>query len=528
MKKGLLILFLNVLGLYQAMAQENEYIPFVREGVKWVCFERTFDGFPYRLRYFTLEFKGEKEIGGKIYKAMHKYSGNDIDWQNDTIPVYMREEGRVVYGIVPDGKTYSDCPVGNKRNTSMMEKIAAGEEFVWLDFDDPVAFIEGFANFPTYKLCNIIPDEVMISGKKAKRYIFYYSPYDMSIVEGIGFDGMCNPICIEDQYRHLRLSQVIENGNVIYNGRFYIPEDYYAEICDMTPKEWMDRYDKEQESIPYLVREGVRWVNEHVIVDHGDTTRNYYSYEFRGKNSRNWAPLYCYTGDSLDIANATIVAKAQDCGDYDRRGSSIPIWGNLPMQKTMEEGRSMFAQDGHLWLYSFSPTDISYFYTPNFYMYNQVGELSMSRQNFVEMEPLEIDGYTCVRFAYIDEQGEPLAYIVDGIGFDSRDMGDLLTPFTRKPDPDAEHQELWGLSHVVKDGKIIYKGMCFDPKKFGDLKGDINADGLVNITDVTLLINMLINGNSLFLNTSDATDVNSDGRTNITDVTTLINYLLNH
>jgi len=39
---------------------------------------------------------------------------------------------------------------------------------------------------------------------------------------------------------------------------------------------------------------------------------------------------------------------------------------------------------------------------------------------------------------------------------------------------------------------------------------------------------MLMNGNSLFLNTSDATDVNSDGRTNITDVTTLINYLLNH
>jgi hypothetical protein len=58
------------------------------------------------------------------------------------------------------------------------------------------------------------------------------------------------------------------------------------------------------------------------------------------------------------------------------------------------------------------------------------------------------------------------------------------------------------------------------------LKGDVNADGQVNITDVTLLINMLINGNSP--SASDATDVNSDGRTNITDVTTLINYLLNH
>jgi len=40
-------------------------------------------------------------------------------------------------------------------------------------------------------------------------------------------------------------------------------------------------------------------------------------------------------------------------------------------------------------------------------------------------------------------------------------MGDLLTPFTRKPDPDADHQEWCGLSHVVKDGKIIYKGMRY-------------------------------------------------------------------
>jgi hypothetical protein len=67
----------------------------------------------------------------------------------------------------------------------------------------------------------------------------------------------------------------------------------------------------------------------------------------------------------------------------------------------------------------------------------------------------------CHRWAYVDEQGEPLAYVVEGIGFDSRDMGDLLTPFTRRPDPDADYQEWCGLSHVVKDGQIIYKGMRY-------------------------------------------------------------------
>ena len=72
-----------------------------------------------------------------------------------------------------------------------------------------------------------------------------------------------------------------------------------------------------------------------------------------------------------------------------------------------------------------------------------------------------VEGVECFRIAYLDENGEPLAYIVEGIGFDSRDMGDLLTPFTRQPDHDADYQEWCGLSHVVKDGQIIYKGMRY-------------------------------------------------------------------
>ena len=65
------------------------------------------------------------------------------------------------------------------------------------------------------------------------------------------------------------------------------------------------------------------------------------------------------------------------------------------------------------------------------------------------------------RIAYIDDSGNIIAYIVQGIGFDSYDMGDLLTPFTRQPDHDADYQEWCGLSHVVKDGQIIYKGMRY-------------------------------------------------------------------
>ena len=72
-----------------------------------------------------------------------------------------------------------------------------------------------------------------------------------------------------------------------------------------------------------------------------------------------------------------------------------------------------------------------------------------------------IEGQECERYACLDDNGDTLCYVVEGIGFDSYDMGDLLTPFTRRPDRDADYQEYSGLSHVVKDGQIIYKGMRY-------------------------------------------------------------------
>ena len=55
--------------------------------------------------------------------------------------------------------------------------------------------------------------------------------------------------------------------------------------------------------------------------------------------------------------------------------------------------------------------------------------------------------------------------------------------------------------------------------------GDVNNDGLVNITDVTALINYLLSGDASVINLP-AADVNGDGPVNITDVTALINKLL--
>ena len=58
------------------------------------------------------------------------------------------------------------------------------------------------------------------------------------------------------------------------------------------------------------------------------------------------------------------------------------------------------------------------------------------------------------------------------------------------------------------------------------LRGDVNDDGAVNISDAIALINSLLNDNYSNINL-DAADVNEDGNINVSDAITLINYLLN-
>ena len=168
-----------------------------------------------------------------------------------------------------------------------------------------------------------------------------------------------------------------------------------------------------------IVREGVQWVNEKVIVNNGDTTRYYYKYEFSGNDS---------------------------------------IW----LTKNAWDGREMLRfiawhDGGTTLLYRLGNHSCDDYYL----LHSNGSKPFLTSDNFMEVEPIYIEGIECERYAYIGEQGDTLAYVVEGIGFDSRDMGDLLTPFTRKLDRTDEYQDWWGLSHVVKDGKIIYKGMRY-------------------------------------------------------------------
>ena len=94
--------------------------------------------------------------------------------------------------------------------------------------------------------------------------------------------------------------------------------------------------------------------------------------------------------------------------------------------------------------------------------------------------------------------------------------------------PAGIHMLEWS---YTKDGSVNPTGDYFairnvvlTPKQTA-LRGDVNGDSSVNISDVTTLIDYLLSGNANGVNLT-AADCNQDSSVNISDVTTLIDYLL--
>ncbi len=70
------------------------------------------------------------------------------------------------------------------------------------------------------------------------------------------------------------------------------------------------------------------------------------------------------------------------------------------------------------------------------------------------------------------------------------------------------------------DGELVADEVVLDN---GFIKGDVNVDNKVNVTDVTALVNMILG----VIPKNEATgDVNSDSKINVSDVTALINIIL--
>lgn len=58
-----------------------------------------------------------------------------------------------------------------------------------------------------------------------------------------------------------------------------------------------------------------------------------------------------------------------------------------------------------------------------------------------------------------------------------------------------------------------------------DMPGDVDGNGELTISDISMLINCLITENTDGINLSNA-DLNGDGELNVSDITILVNYVL--
>ena len=526
-------LFQNIIGSDDEPGDGYEYVPFVREGVKWTYsiqdyrYEKDYGTNPARgdnRVYRTLEFRGDTVINGKTYKAMHKCTDDVYSEPSDVIIVYLREEDKKVYGIVPDGIIYDDARICNTPFAIEDDAILAGEEFLLYDFQDPVTYWDNLFDDDSFNP-QLQLDTIEVGGHYAKR-LFYGGPEEVyfQVIEGIGATGMNSyplaffmPVSTGiHTSEYYSLEKVVENGEVIY------PQDYVE-----------DRY------LP-VIREGVKWVNKYVEINNeGDTTYHYYTYEFkdnypeRDSYNRVFKAVYTKNYDANGVAygDERLVAglREDEACILSFRNEPLSWMNNLINFYTYqgnEDVRLLYENLEGMW-------DIDYYINNQSYPHMNL----LNTDNFVEAEPIVIDGFRCSRIAYIGEQGDTLAYLVEGIGFDSRDLGDLLTPFTRYPDADCGecYQEYCGLSHVVKDGKIIYKGLLYqDGVTVGidDIDCDVNGDGSVNITDVDNVVVIIINGGNGHDRINEhgqiIGDVNHDGVVNISDLNLIINLIINN
>ena len=473
MKKTLLFTLLTLFGMTQLAAQEYEYVPFVREGVKWVYY---YDENPlvHNVQYYSFEMKGDTVFNGKHYKSVVLYlldgvGGTEI--AQDFTPVYLREENKVVYAIHPDGISYRQCPVGITGSVSAgFTGLVSNEEFVLYDFNDPNAFYsdllaapEGYRPYMTF--CK--EDSVAIDGKLSKRYLYngFFDTNDL-VIEGIGCDcyyGMplfYFPTFITGVQDVFGLSHVIKDGRIIYKGMYYQepepePSDY--------------------EYVPF-VREGVKWVYCYEnpfgrgVLDMPEGIQ-YYSFEMKGdvqigdklykpvilthyldengmeKEVEDFVPVYLREEDKV------VYAKHADGIQHPQCPVGIYQFISYPYQ-----GLPIYVCDEEFVLYDFN--DPKAFYDTIFAKQNMELE-DAGLGPFIDyvrtdMIPLGNRQSKCHYFNYIYSD---VNKIIEGIGYD----GKAGMPLFYFKNFITGFEVMYYLSHVIENGEIIYKGIHYNP-----------------------------------------------------------------
>lgn len=209
------------------MAQEAEYAPIVREGVKRVYVFNHHgvetDGGP--IVYYTEEMKGETTLNGRQYMNLYRYYGDELD-VNTMLPyAYVREQDKKVYAVLDENNKLEDGDFNVYKNGDPVIKTEDFEstgEYLIYDFNDFVAFYDTYS----YKQVQST-GEIEVNGHMCKAYYLDENQRYL-ILEGVGSvtdRGLLFPMTgrwVNGPHPHtLGLSHVIENGEVVYKSPRY-------------------------------------------------------------------------------------------------------------------------------------------------------------------------------------------------------------------------------------------------------------------------------------------------------------------
>ncbi|MBQ4138282.1 MAG: hypothetical protein II592_01910 [Muribaculaceae bacterium] len=225
--KKIIISLLMLMGVTGVQAQEPEFVPLVREGVKRVYVFNHHgvetDGGP--IVYYTEEMKGETTLNGRQYMNLYRYYGDELD-VNTMLPyAYVREQDKKVYAVLDENNKLEDGDFNVYRNGDPVIKTEDFEstgEYLIYDFNDFVAFYDTYS----YKQVQST-GEIEVNGHMCKAYYLDENQRYL-ILEGVGSvtdRGLLFPMTgrwVNGPHPHtLGLSHVIEGGEVVYKSPRY-------------------------------------------------------------------------------------------------------------------------------------------------------------------------------------------------------------------------------------------------------------------------------------------------------------------
>ena len=177
-----------------------------------------------------------------------------------------------------------------------------------------------------------------------------------------------------------------------------------------------------------------------------------------------------------------------------------------------------------------------------FYGCNQLTSIDLSHFNTSQVTDMSVMFYGCIGLTSLDlgsfntskvtdmsymfRHSNNLRTIYVGDGWSTAAVTNSATMFYNCTSLVGGQGTTYDSSHTDKayahiDGGPSNPGYFTD--KNASLRGDVNGDGSVNISDVTALIDLLLGGGTI---SNQAADCNQDSSVNISDVTALIDYLL--